>query len=105
METVSVPVKTLDTYVSEAGLAPDVIKMDTEGYELQVLAGAESTLARYQPTLFFECHAGPERQALFDWLHQRGYQMQDLRRVGHTLTVSEFLHCAHHNFMALPAGR
>jgi hypothetical protein len=40
---VEVPVSTLDEVVGEA--APALLKMDVEGYESEVLAGAERTLA------------------------------------------------------------
>lgn len=43
---------TLDDFVEEAGLANvDFVKMDVEGAELDVLAGAEASLARFAPKL------------------------------------------------------
>jgi FkbM family methyltransferase len=45
----SVPVTTIDATVAELGLAgPYVIKIDTEGYELDVIQGATATLTKTQ---------------------------------------------------------
>jgi FkbM family methyltransferase len=52
---------TLDTIVERSSQAPDLIKIDVEGAELEVLAGATSTVAAYQPRVFVEMHALAER--------------------------------------------
>lgn len=57
---------------------PDVgfIKIDVEGHELAVLAGAEATLARYKPNLLIECndeHQPDAVQRLGNWLDSHGY--------------------------------
>lgn len=44
-DTISVPVRRLDTYAQEIGLVrADVIKMDVEGFEARVLMGADGLL-------------------------------------------------------------
>lgn len=35
---------------------PDAIKIDTEGFEEYVLAGARKTIMKYRPVLLIECH-------------------------------------------------
>jgi FkbM family methyltransferase len=50
-ETLDVPVTTLDQLVKEYGL-PSYIKVDVEGYELQVIRG----LSKPVPMLSFECN-------------------------------------------------
>lgn len=54
----SVQVVTLDTYVSDQGLgAIDLLKIDTEGYDLAVLQGASETLKCKQiKFVYFEFH-------------------------------------------------
>jgi len=46
---------TIDSEVSRLALdRVDFVKIDTEGYELQVLAGAESTIKQLRPKIMFE---------------------------------------------------
>jgi FkbM family methyltransferase len=57
---------------------PDVgfIKIDVEGHELAVLAGAEVTLARHAPSLLIECndeHQPDAVKRLGAWLDAHGY--------------------------------
>jgi len=52
-----VMVRRLDRVIAEAGLPPpQVIKIDVEGAEVDVLAGAIETLRRYRPRLLIELH-------------------------------------------------
>jgi FkbM family methyltransferase len=59
--------------------APNLVKIDTEGYELKILRGASRTLAKHRPPLFFEYfptlirREGGDPDALFDLLRQYGY--------------------------------
>ena len=77
---IEVPLRTLDSYGLE-----DVqfMKIDVEGHELEVLQGAERTLARCAPTLLVEVdqalHDHPI-QRIFDWLLTRGYDGRVRRR-------------------------
>jgi len=48
---------TLDGWVdAHPDLAPDAIKIDVEGHELEVLKGGMKVLARCRPALVLECH-------------------------------------------------
>jgi FkbM family methyltransferase len=47
---------TLDAVLADQGFGPDVVKVDTDGYDGAVLAGALETLARHRPTVVFEWH-------------------------------------------------
>lgn len=52
---VSVPVVSLDEFVAEHQLPPvDFIKIDVEGFELTVLAGAKQVIRQFRPILVFE---------------------------------------------------
>lgn len=49
---------TLDSSLEAAGGGKiDLIKIDTEGFEIDVLAGAKSTLGRYRPVVFLEMNS------------------------------------------------
>jgi FkbM family methyltransferase len=55
-ETIQVPVVSLDEYMtrSDAPKRVDFIKIDAEGFEPAVLAGAAQTIMRYAPPIFME---------------------------------------------------
>lgn len=53
-----VAVRTLDDLVESLQLQRlDFLKIDTEGFEPQVLAGAQATLARFRPIVYLELNA------------------------------------------------
>ena len=53
--TVNVPIRRLDSVVNEVGLAQiDVVKIDVEGFELNVLKGGVECLRKFKPVLFIE---------------------------------------------------
>ncbi|MGE3806483.1 MAG: FkbM family methyltransferase [Gemmataceae bacterium] len=53
--TVEVPARRLDDEFAQLGLQGlDLIKIDTEGYELEVLAGAAQLIEKYRPTVLLE---------------------------------------------------
>jgi FkbM family methyltransferase len=53
--TTGASVATLDEQVRRLGLERvDFLKLDVDGYEVEVLRGARDTLSRFRPTIFFE---------------------------------------------------
>ena len=52
--SVEVPVRRLDDYVNETGVAPNVVKIDVETHEPAVLAGALQTIAEHRPFIVIE---------------------------------------------------
>jgi FkbM family methyltransferase len=73
---VKIDQRTLDSYNFEN---VDVIKIDTEGYELLILEGANDTIARNRPIIQIECVEiqprafGRTIQELFDYFNDRDY--------------------------------
>ncbi|WGD31704.1 FkbM family methyltransferase [Ancylobacter sp. WKF20] len=85
----SVELTTLDLLVAEQGLPRvDCIKIDVEGAEGQVLAGARQTLERDRPTVIFEMNcptlmkAGGDAAAAWNLLAARDYRFFHLEEDG-----------------------
>jgi len=58
-----IPIVTLDEEIQQASLpAPDLIKIDIEGWEIEALRGARNTLERCKPSLFLEMHGETMRE-------------------------------------------
>jgi FkbM family methyltransferase len=54
-KSVEVSVRVLDEFLEEAGITKvDLVKIDTEGFELNVLRGADKLLREMRPVLFIE---------------------------------------------------
>lgn len=78
---------TIDDVMREHGWpAVSLIKIDVQGAEGRVLAGARETLSRYQPVLFIEVdemslnRAGTNARALIEDLERSGYRPHALEK-------------------------
>jgi FkbM family methyltransferase len=62
--------------------APDLIKIDCEGAEMQVLRGASATLARHRPEVHLEVHPllGVSEAEVQEFLHSAGYAVECRRK-------------------------
>ena len=70
--TIDVAVRRLDSMFDEGNLAaPNVIKIDIEGSELDFLAGSERVLRRFRPLLLMELHGTNDGVAR--WLAKLAY--------------------------------
>ena len=74
---------TLDDYARERGLRPDFLKIDVQGYELEVLKGAQGILQSIEVVFtevnHIEVYRGaPLAAEVIDWLAQRGYALHDV---------------------------
>jgi FkbM family methyltransferase len=104
--TVTAPQTTLDRFVSERAIVPDLIKIDTEGSELAVLRGARGLLAHHRPLVVFESWpASADRPAIHALLEEAGYEIQALVRPFREAPGrgrDAFLASAAGNFLARP---
>ncbi len=94
LEPVQVRVDTLDDAL-ERDYAPALIKIDVEGAEREVLAGARRTLTAHRPVVVFEHgaaaagFAGAPTRDIHELLSALGYRVFDIDGNG-PLTVTEF---------------
>lgn len=73
-KTERVAMRRLDAIVLEKGLpGPNVIKIDTEGAEVEVLTGARETLERHKPRLLIATHGADRAAAVLRILQPLGY--------------------------------
>jgi hypothetical protein len=78
--------------------AVDVLKVDVDGFDGEVLAGAQETLKRDRPGVIFEWHPGLCKQTANSWLTA----FETLRSVGYSRSVwfnkfGEFSHFANNH--------
>ena len=98
--TETVRVRRLDDVVEECAMRRvDFIKVDIEGSEQRMLAGAERTLLRFRPAIYAEvvdwtlARRGDSREALTRYLRDLGYApdggWHDRRQDGNVLFVND----------------
>jgi FkbM family methyltransferase len=73
---------TLDKFVADSGLEPELIKIDVEGAELHVLQGAEEILECFRPQLIVGVHPYwlPKSETIghiFQLLERHRYEVKD----------------------------
>ncbi|MGC4189964.1 MAG: FkbM family methyltransferase [Thermomicrobiales bacterium] len=94
IETRDVPVRTLDEVMSVYAKPVSFIKIDVEGHELPVLAGAEGTIRTHKPAILIEINddLGGERSAtdVFAWIVAQGYHGEFLEDGRYRRPISAF---------------
>ncbi len=80
LKAAKVELTSIDAFAKRSGDVPDVIKIDVEGYEPAVLAGAYATMSRSRPFILLELHKdkkmrlGISRQEVVELALRRGYK-------------------------------
>jgi len=76
-----VPIRTLDSVADELKLGKvSFLKIDVEGFELEVLRGARNILSSSHPSIAMETHDfGPSEEELSDYLASFGYTVKKVR--------------------------
>jgi len=100
---------TLDSFVTQDDVA--LIKVDVEGFELEVLKGALATLERAKPLLYVENDRPNSSEELIGWLLDHNYRLwwhtPPLFNAQNCNAVQENLYAgvASFNMLCVPAGR
>ncbi len=86
-ETLTVTTTTIDAAIGPDE-PPDLIKIDVEGHEDKVLAGAKGTLAEERPLVVVECNPEGPFAAVDRLLREHSYEVYHLRLDGVRLVQS-----------------
>lgn len=54
----------------------DIIKIDVEGFELEVIKGAKETIRKYRPRIILETHSRSLKESCLDMLSGLGYSLE-----------------------------
>ena len=82
VDTVEVPIETIDRLVAAGLPVPDFVKIDVEGLELDVLRGMANVIASHRPALYIEIHGADMAKklenatAVIEYLWRAGYAMR-----------------------------
>lgn len=84
-------IRSLDSY----NISPQFLKIDVEGYELNVLKGAQQTLERAQyPPFVFEAWLWPsfreEKEKLFQYICSLGYKIKHIKNDDHLAIYDKY---------------
>jgi FkbM family methyltransferase len=71
----NIKISTLDQF----NILPDLIKLDTQGFELFILKGAKNTL-KNKPVLLLECEKKQEKHLISEYLNPLGYTIVETVR-------------------------
>jgi FkbM family methyltransferase len=85
IETLKVQVECLDSY---GFVNIDFIKIDVEGFEMEVLRGAEQTIRKYHPTVVAECLPNSKNKDNMIWFF-RSHGYKTIRYEYEILAVKE----------------
>ena len=102
MQKININIKTIDEYVIEKNIIPDLIKIDTEGYEYEVLKGGVNTLLERNVLILFESIDLKQRQLIFEYLSEISYCIYDLRNLSFSIEEADsFYDSTGINFLTL----
>jgi FkbM family methyltransferase len=70
-----VEAKTLDSFVAENNISPDILKVDIEGAEYEFLLGSVETIRKVHPTFYIELHSQYCAAKCTELLIKEGYEI------------------------------
>ncbi len=72
-DLITVPVTSLDEFIASGSRAPDLIKIDVEGGEMEVLRGGAKLFETKRPLIIAEIHTTRARDEIRSWMASNGY--------------------------------
>lgn len=87
----TIPARSIDGLLDDGFDRPDFIKLDVEGHEGRVLAGAKWTLHMYRPQWLIEFHTPELHEDCRRVLTEHGYRLETVRHP-HYATGSDMWH-------------
>jgi FkbM family methyltransferase len=79
---IEVECRTLDSVVDELQVEPDFLKIDVEGFEHAVLAGAGRTLSKLRPRIILEANPGDPSDRVTEILQKHRYTLHHITHAG-----------------------
>lgn len=110
---ITVSTTTLDDYCQEKNLAPHIIKIDTEGFEYQVILGGKKLFgqpgSKPRPIITIEMAGGTKWAAnqlrTMELLQEWGYLPYDISLDGHLTTAKIQTSYVYNNIVFIPSER
>lgn len=103
--------ETVDSLVASQGIVPDLIKIDVEGAESKVLAGAIDVCAKYKVSIIVEMHSGQvlsmydNANSVLSWCERARYQawyMKEASKLDNPQAIANRGRC---HLLLLPMGQ
>lgn len=93
-KNVEVQAKTLDSFVAEQNILPDILKVDIEGAEYEFLLGAVETIRKVHPTFYIELHSQYCAAKCTEFLILEGYSIKVIHEEedGRIMVLAEHVH-------------
>lgn len=101
---------TLDSVIESTGFRPDLIKVDVEGAEREVLAGANRTVTEHHPRFMVEMHSGGDLTMaantadVLAWCDAQDYAAWYLAQGTRLTNPSDVAHRGRCHLLLQPAG-
>lgn len=81
IKSYQIDVDTLDNFLLMNNFQPDLIKIDTEGFEVSILNGGSVFIATSHPKLIFEANSEKEFEALNSFFKSKSYKVFSLKNI------------------------
>ena len=99
IDKINCDIITLDEFVEKNNNIPDLIKIDTEGYEYSVLLGSKKIIKENNPMIVFESIEIEQRKLISEFLSSMNYVIYDLSSLKLFSSPDEYYNSSSINFL------